>query len=192
MPPPPGSPTPPGTRRRRPRGARRRGGERGGERRCVSRSAPEVDDVAEVEDLEVRTEVSELRIEVRETVEVRARGAVVAGEVARFPEEIENILLGRRRLARRFRLGEALQRRLPEIAGLRVTVALEVAEAEVDERDDRVRARAEGLERLERLVHERQALGHLVERDQTVAEVVLADRAPRGREKRGRLARRGV
>ena len=81
---------------------------------------------------------SEFRVEARETVEVAARGAVVAREVARLAEEVEDVLLGRGGFPGGFRLGEALERRLAEVAGLRVAVALEVAEAEVDERDDRV------------------------------------------------------
>ena len=63
--------------------------------RAVFTVSSEVDDVAEVEDLEVRAEVLEFRVEAREAVEVPARGGVVARQVAGLAEEIEEVLLAR-------------------------------------------------------------------------------------------------
>src|SRR5271169_1208078 len=150
-----------------PRGRTRNGGRKGG----AWRSAPEVDHVAEVEDLEVRTEVLEFRVEVREPVEVAARGGVVAREVARLSEEVEEALFHGGLSAQ----GHALEAGLAKEAGLGVAVAFQVSEAQVEERVHRVASGPFTLERLERLVDEGETFGKAVEGDEAVAEVVAPD-----------------
>src|ERR1039457_4057518 len=134
-------------------------------------SAPEIDDVAEVEDLEVRAEVLEFRVEVRESAEAAARGVVVAREVARLIEEVEEALLHGGLPAQ----GHALEAGLAEKAGLGVAVAFQVPEAQVEQRVHRVASGPFPLERPERLVHEGEALGDAVEGDEAIAEVVAPD-----------------
>src|SRR5450759_2517190 len=161
--------------RARPRQAPSREGRRGRRQTGVSsagsRSAPEIHDVAEVEALEVRAEVLEFRVEVRESVEVAARGVVVAREVARLTEEVKEALLHGGLPAQ----GHALEAGLAEKAGFGVAVAFQVPEAQVEERVHRIAWGLFPLERLERLVHEGEALGNAVEGDEAIAEVVAPD-----------------